>query len=133
MGLGITHDSWQGAYSSFGVFREALAREAGIGDPFKIGRFRFTNGNLWGDWEETPEDPLWVLLVHYDCEGIIRARDAGPLADRLEKIMENMKSDHPDPENSGIHWVEARLRATTQQFINGLRAASAAEEDLEFY
>ena len=53
--------------------------------------------------------------------------------DRLEKIMENMPPDHPDPDNVGMHWVVARLRETTQEFIDGLRTAANAEEDLEFF
>jgi len=136
MGLDLSHECWHGAYSAFSRWRDKLAEVAG----YEIGKLEterglrptilidwghVTDGQVYGDWDETPADPLLVLFVHSDCEGLIRVAQAGPLADRLQELLPLL----PDEAGGGHirHW-----RGTTQQFIDGLRMAAERGEDVEF-
>ena len=136
MGLDTTHDCWHGAYSAFTRWRNKLAEVAGYafykaGDPPiydqpLIDWGHITTENSYGQWANTPPDPLIVLIAHSDCEGEIYPAQAGPLADRLEELLPLLPSD-----STGGHigvWKDK-----TQAFINGLRAAVAANEPVEFH
>ena len=133
MGLDTTHDCWHGAYSAFTRWRNKLAevagykfyKEGGIDQPL-IDWGHITQENLFGQWKETPKDPLMVLIAHSDCEGEIFPEQAEPLADRLEALLPLL----PDDEAGGHigNW-----RAKTQQFIDGLRAAAKEDEPVEFH
>jgi len=129
MGLDTTHDCWHGPYSSFGQWRTTVALAAGIpdtnvspsGNPsYALDVDAFHEKNFEGEWDEAPSDPLMVLLVHSDCDGIIPTRFCNPLADRLESLMPRIVGDDMD-------------RDLTRQFIAGLRKAAAAGEDVEFH
>lgn len=132
MGLDTTHDCWSGGYSSFNIWRDKLAEVAGYemivdeGKPApKIDWEVITPGNLNGDWERAPEDPLLILIAHYDCQGFIRAEYTKPLADRMAQLLPLL----PDDEGPGHigYWKEK-----TQRFIEGLLSAHEANEDVEF-
>lgn len=133
MGLDTTHDCWHGAYSAFTRWRNKLAEVAGykfykegfIDRPL-IDWGRITQDNLCGLWDETPKDPLLVLIVHFDCEGEIFPEQGEPLADRLAELLPLL----PDDEGGGHigNW-----KAKTQAFIDGLRAAAKADEPVEFH
>lgn len=130
MGLDVSHDCWHGAYSAFSRWRDQLARAAGyeiakvdtgsfmgLQDTVLIDWGHIVDENYLGEWHQTPADPLIVLIAH--------SAQAGPLADRLAELLPLM----PEGEAPGHvrHW-----RNTTQQFIDGLRAAVEAGEDVEF-
>lgn len=138
MGLDTSHGCWHGAYSAFARWRNKLAEVAG----YEIAEVKFrdsmfthecalvdyghiSSDETMGDWAQTPADPLLVLIAHSDCDGWIRARDAGPLADRIAELLPLL------PDEAGVghirHW-----RDTTQRFIDGLRAAAEAGEDVVF-
>lgn len=137
MGLDTSHDCWHGAYSAFSRWRNKIAEVAG----YDVARVQYedhiwhelalidwghmTPANLQGEWGETPADPLLVLIAHSDCDGVIHPVQAGPLAERLQELLPLL----PDEEGPGHirHW-----RGTTQQFIDGLRAAAGANEDVVF-
>ena len=138
MGLDITHDCWNGAYSAFSRWRQKIAEAAGywvlpVTYPDGGGTHptiildwhRYQNGELFGEWRDPPRDPLLVLFVHSDCEGVIHPEQAGPLADALESLLPKLQGD------GGGHIGDYREK--TQNFINGLRAAAAAGEDVEFH
>jgi hypothetical protein len=78
-----------------------------------------------GEWDATPADPLMILFAHSDCDGVIHPEQATPLANRLEEMLPLL----PDGEGGGHvgNW-----REKTQKFIDGLRMAGAAGEDVEF-
>lgn len=134
MGLDTSHNAWHGPYSAFTYWREAIAKAAGYrvarleGDLYNttlIDWGHITEANLRGEWAETPADPLIVLIAHSDCDGVIHPAQAGPLADRLEEL------------EPLIDYGDERMRMLyghkTRQFINGLRAAVAAGEDVDFH
>lgn len=152
MGLDTTHDCWHGAYSAFTRWRNKLAEAAGyyvepghvasyskpeipdefIGPTVALDWGHVTETNLEGKWEAIPHnihgeaDPLLILLAHRDESGWIFTRDCGPLADRLEELLPQLSIEL----NQG-HIGDWREK--TRKFIDGLRAADAAGEDVEFH
>lgn len=143
MGLDTSHDAWHGAYSSFGAWRREVAIAAGLieedqtlfpkqyYDPenMRDSPLDWEKLNLMTDcegvWHEEPEDPIWYLINHSDCDGVIQFAHLLPLADRLEKLVPlvDMKDYHY------TEWQESK----TQRFVDGLRAAYNAGEDLDFH
>jgi hypothetical protein len=135
MGLDVSHDCWIGAYSAFGTWRNELAEVAGykivpgdLGFPVPEIWFheQWTKENWQGEWPDgLPEDPLLVLLIHSDCDGIIPVKAAPFLAERLEQLLPKL----PEVDAPGHigNW-----REKTQWFIDGLRAAADEGEDVEF-
>jgi hypothetical protein len=77
-----------------------------------------------GEWQKLPEDPLLILLVHSDCDGRIKAEHCAPLADALEPLV---------PKLAGSAEERQTDAGAAKAFIDGLRAASAAGEDVEFF
>lgn len=134
MGLDTTHDCWHGAYSAFSRWRNMLAEAAGYAlakiddgpvEDYLIDWGHISQSNLEGEWDQTPADPLLVLLAHSDCDGWINPEQAGPLADRLDELALLL------PEEGAGHLY--RPREQTQRFARGLRDAVAAGERVEFW
>lgn len=136
MGLDTTHEAWHGAYSAFSRWRHRLARVAGYEVVNIEGRWaretvlidwgHIVEKNYYGEWDEPPRDPLIVLIAHSDCEGVIHPEHARPLADRLEELLPLL------PEGEGGGHI-GDWRSKTRTFIDGLRAAAAAQEDIGFH
>jgi hypothetical protein len=156
MGLDLTHDCWSGAYSAFMRWRTEIAKAAGL-PPLELmagfysplrkpedGRGLFASTPTFYTTEETKQfftaldallpisweclkpSPLHILLHHSDCDGDIKWKDCGKIADELEKLLPNLpKEDDPGHIRN---W-----REKTQQFIDGLRAAHKAKENVEFH
>jgi len=132
MGLDTTHDAWHGPYGSFSRWRHALAVAAGIieegenlySDPTPI-EWDSVGTDYMGRWEKDPEDVIWVLLAHSDCEGEIKKRFLLPLADRLEGLLPKLEADGCTYEFS------SHGKAT--QFIQGLRLAASENKKVKFH
>lgn len=159
MGLDTSHDAWHGAYSAFMRWRTKIAEVAGL-PPLQLmeGFFvpqREKDAKDWDgtiptiylgpstdemtrnsilrmeeslpiQWAALKPSPLHELLYHSDCDGEIPAAACGPIADELEKLLPLL----PDEEAGGHIGV---WRDKTQKFIDGLRAAAAANESLDFH
>jgi hypothetical protein len=134
MGLDTSHECWHGGYISFGVWRNELARAAGykvleprIGQPgYELPWDEFEDKNYQGEWDSPPgDDPLLFLLAHSDCDGVIHPRQGIHIAARLEQLLPLIRQPNP---RHDIGW----MREKTQQFIDGLRKAHAAGEDVIF-
>lgn len=141
MGLDTSHDCWHGAYSAFNRWRDKLAEVAG----FEFGRSaqderplalidwgHITMNNIAGEWGSMPcrpdgtPEPLILLLAHSDCDGVLLSRFCAPLADRLAELLPLL----PEEADGGHIGAWA---AKTQQFIDGLREAATAGEDVDFH
>ena len=116
MGLDTTHDCFHGSYTSFYRWRNELCGAAGISYP-SAPRNRSADEHN-GDWTETPDDIIYVLIDHSDCDGHILTEHCAPLADRLAGLL---------PE---IFLLQSR--ETTELFIKGLRSAAAAGDMVIF-
>jgi hypothetical protein len=135
MGLDTSHECWHGAYGAFSRWRTELARAAGYKlreptykDPctYELPWDMFEDKNYLGEWDSPPgDDPLIFLLAHSDCDGVIHPEHAVHIAARLEQLLPLL-----DESVSGGHIRS--MRDKTQQFIDGLRKAAAAEEDVVF-
>lgn len=131
----IVDEILQHSYSGFGRWRASLAEAAGIGT--RDGAFgpepdidysRFESDNYYGTWADgtEPEDPLYLLFVHSDCEGMIPHKYLAALADRLEEILPYF----PDPDDEMLYVLSHRV--VTERFISGLREADALGYGLVF-
>ncbi|WPH57789.1 hypothetical protein [Mycobacterium phage WXIN] len=143
MGLDISHGAWRGAYSAFSRWRDELAEAADYYIP-KLDPEEQNGRKLvcidWARWpmdgyydppyipcriDGTP-DPLLLLVAHSDCEGIIQHRFLDALANRLEELL---------PRVDGVEGFGhiGDYGDKTRTFIEGLRRAIEAGEDLEFH
>jgi hypothetical protein len=141
MGLDTTHDAWHGAYSAFSRWRDKLAEVAGyeiakvevdnFGTPVLrptvlIDWGHIVEKNYYGEWDAPPADPLIYLIAHSDCDGLLHPPAAMALAERLTELLPLL------PEGDAVGHI-GNWRDKTQTFIDGLRAAAAAGEDVEFH
>lgn len=115
MGLDTTHGCWNGPYSSFNEWREVICRLAGLGKLYDYKGF----GEGVKDFPKN--DVIVELLNHSDCEGVILHKHCQPLAERMEQFVG--KLDYADDYYS----------RKTRQFIDGLKAAHAAAENVVFH
>ena len=113
--------AFEGSYQVFNHWREALEELSGL----HLRLDAYAPWHLEGRWERLPHDPLTVILVHQDAFGIIPHRAAGPLADRLQGILDT--GEEPD------EWDYAQFTGTTHRFIAGLRTAHSQGENLIFH
>jgi hypothetical protein len=142
MGLDTSHDCFHGAYSSFTRWRHAVAEAAGFqilpvkyadgitSDTIMLEWHWATQDRLMGVWDKEAPHPLYYLFVHSDCEGVIRPQEGIPLADALEGLLPELSKK----EGLGGH-IDARggTVSVTKKFIDGLREAAAAGEDVDFH
>lgn len=81
------------SYSDFEGWREHISLRAGI-DRDKLLSRAVQRRNGYGYWEETPNEPLDVLLIHHDDAGYIFPRDAKALSERLNLLSLRMKDSY---------------------------------------
>lgn len=133
MGLDVTHDCWSGPYSQFMRWRcwlnHFIMKDRGLaGDKaaLQISYMGATKEAIERAWNEGHYNdqsvPINVLMAHSDCDGDIPAKMCGLLADALEALMPHMPQ-------RGIYDEQ---RPATERFINGLRKAVGANEDVQF-
>lgn len=150
MGLDTSHNCWHGAYSAFHRWRCELARAAGlppldlmegfdeVSNPMSPLFFAYQSALKDGfhttpfwrsipiSWECLKPDALYILLHHSDCEGEIEWQVCAAIADSIEKLLPNL------PQGDGAGHI-GNWQCKTQQFIDGLRAAYKAKENVEFH
>jgi hypothetical protein len=134
MGLSTTYDCFEGSYSYFNEWRNAIASALGykLESYDYLGKKMFyiavnkglrTKKHLGGVWENPPKDVIQILFVHSDCDGIIQSKYCSSLADRLKEILAILLEEKTPYYNN---------HATTQLFIEGLRKAAKDGADIEF-
>lgn len=155
MGLDCSHDAWHGAYSAFMRWRTEIAKAAGLPplelmegfysplpvvpsdstrpptfylgfhqEDLVLSCFRRLDDALPIRWGCLKPSALHELLYHSDCDGKINPSRCGPIADALEKLLPKLNGDY------GGHVGD--IRAKTETFIKGLRAAAKAKQSLRF-
>ena len=112
MGLDTTHGCWHGSYGNFHLWRCEIASLIGI----NLEKMKGFDGNV--PWESLKPDPLHKLLHHSDCDGEIETKDCAAIADRLESLLPQITDEY--------------YLGKTEQFIEGLRLAASANEDVVF-
>jgi len=122
MGLNTTHGCWDGGYSSFNSFREALAEASGFDLSLMEG---FTNNDDGIPWSTMPHSPLHLFLNHSDCEGTLHWQDCEAIANDMEALIPKL------PQGAGVDFSEDCTEKTLA-FIKGLRLAAANKEDVVF-
>jgi hypothetical protein len=151
MGLDTSHNAWHGAYSAFHRWRQKIAQVAGLPplelmegfyDPLPpndrhlstlyagIGKeyshsLKTLDERLPIKWETLNPSPLHELLCHSDCDGEIKWKACGKIADELEKLLPLLD------EEGGGHI--GNFREKTETFIKGLRLAHSKKENLDFH
>ena len=126
MGLDTSHDAWSGPYGHFSKFRNAIAVAAGLeiyteedGFPtVNLNWDKYERKNFQGLWDKDPDDVLEILIVHSDCDGIIKNKNCMPLASRLRRLRDK---------------VDETWHDKLDQFIKGLEEAYVSQEDLDFH
>lgn len=134
VGLDTTHDCWHGPYSAFMRWRTWLSlylmTERGKTDPIakEIGYKGATREAIQEAWERGLYDdqsvPINVLMNHSDCEGDISADMCGPIADALQKLLDEYMPSRA---------LYDEMRPATERFIAGLRRAAAAGQAVGFH
>ena len=133
--MNISHGCYSGTEGNFDALRlmwSALAgyglvdnREAGGPVMPNINYAAFNEGDYYGDWPDgAPEDPLLILLVHYEHSGRIKYTHCPYLADRLDQLEGKMMC--------GDGYFNPSWLLLTQQFARGLRTAAAYSQDVVF-
>lgn len=147
MGLTVTHNAYNGPYSSFNDWRRMMAKLAGlppldfmegfytpIDDKSLIRKATLFNHKIeLSDklieldkqlpikWDALKERPILTLLQHSDCEGSINWRLCKDIADELSDILRFTKFE------------DDYYKPITLKFIKGLRSAYENKENLEFH
>lgn len=150
MGLSTTHSCWDGSYSGFYLFRQAVLCASGLpttapnsleplerGPQLDIDWDTVTDRQIMGHWDRKGPtvamiggplltDPVLYLLVHSDCEGKLRRGYLPALKSRLEEIA-------PRYADTAAMLDGSYLSRRLGQFIDGLAAAIEAGEHVEFH
>lgn len=128
MGLNVSHNCFNGAYSSYNEWRRVIAKHAGIENLGEMEGFMKGKFPNWQKgtrpWTDLKPDILHTLINHSDCDGEIFHIDCKPLALRLTEIL-------PLIERNDEHPYACDYR-TTQNFINGLMSAHEKNHNVIF-
>ena len=140
MGLHTSHGCWTGSHHAFNDWRRAIAKAAGL-PPLDLmnGFFDLRNAKtqealaqcqehtLAIKWSPYEHLPITKLLNHSDCDGVILVEDCEVIADALQRLLPALyKISHA---NCPWPWI----LASTVVFIQGLRDAAKAGENVEFH
>lgn len=146
MGLSISHNAFNGSYSSFHYYRTKLAEYAGLPpldlmegyysedncNPLAILNCQFTKGDelemaslrrifkkMPIKWACLRQMELYKFLYHSDCDGYINWKACGKIANELTKLLSLMDGD-------------IKMKELTKKLIAGMQLAYDRKEKLRF-
>jgi hypothetical protein len=145
MGLYISYDAFEGAYSSFHRYRKELAKRIGIPLDLMEGFYSNETHNMFsllnslypkGDevemilirefqkilplkWRSFKPNPLHKLLNHSDCDGNLSLMNIKKIVPELKKLLNEDEK-------------ETEFYKKTKQFIEGATEAIKNKVGLEF-
>ncbi len=127
MGLDVSHGAFDGAYSAFNRFREAVCKATG-------GHWcdAVSGRDFWqfGDGYSSKSHPgLYEFLKHSDCDGEIAAELAAKCADEMEALLPALDAQG---DGGGHLSRNGGYGGTARKWIEGCRDAAAAGEELSF-
>lgn len=152
MGLDTSHDCWHGSYGAFHRWRCEIASAAGL-PPLELmegfyepldshnlptlyhgintrekdeNNLTRVDAQLPIAWDCLKPSPLHELLHHSDCDGEIPWESCGKIADSLAELLPKLPTGE-----AGGHIGNWRDKTST--FIDGLRKAHAAKENVDFH
>ena len=117
MGLDISHDCWNGPYSSFNRFRKSLAQQIGIDLNEYIG---YGNEGI-KDLTSINHD-LMPLFNHSDCDGRLSINESKQIAKGLDSILLNLNNEI----------VDCDFKESIIKFRNGCLDAISKNETIIF-
>lgn len=124
----VNHGCFSGSEALFDSLRLVWSDVAGYGVNYAIAGPNisydlYTDEDCLGEWPDgAPDDPLVILLTHFESKGRIKVSHAPYLADRLEELESRMIK------LPGMtYWM-----LLTQQFVRGLRTAASYKQDVVF-
>jgi len=116
MGLDVTFDCWNGAYSSFNRFRRTLAKQIGVDLNTYEG---FGGSNKFSSLNHG----ITPLLDHSDCDGELTVAEARKIAKALDSILENYDETISCDDN---------FKEKILQFRDGCLEAIKAKKKIKF-
>lgn len=126
MGLLVSHGAFNGSYTAFDRFRDAICQAIG-------GKWAKEHGDpwYWGEGYSKESHPgLHAFLCHSDCDGELTALECALLADELEAILPEL-----DKLGMGAGHIErdGGYAAIANRFIEACRLAHKQGESLVFH
>lgn len=134
MGLVISHDAFEGAYSAFNRLRQFILLGTGGSypphkdDSLDSERWYFGNG-----FTNDSNPALYEFMCHSDCDGEIIPEVARKLAAELEELLPELEKIAEGLEAAGHIQGQGGYLKVTQRLIKGCKRAFELNEPLEFY
>jgi len=121
MGLNIMPGDAKWSYFGYMEFRERLAKEIGINlaemEGFEIlGKHKGVETGK--SWEEVKDD-IKILLVHCDCDGIMKPKECAKVLPRLKELTSSWEDSDYDKQQA-------------IKLINGMEECIKKKINLEF-
>lgn len=131
MGLNCSHGAFDGAYSAFNRFRQAVCEATGGSYPPHKDQTLDDKSWYWGDAYSQESHPgLYEFLCHSDCDGEISPEKCVLVANDLEALLPEIEK-LPILPTGHIERAGGYIEVA-KKFITGCRAASAMNQPLEF-
>ena len=135
MGLNVSHDAFDGAYSAFNRFRGIIAKA--MGGSWPPHEDKNLDDNLWyyddENFSEKTQPGLFELMRHSDCDGYITPGKCKKVADELEDLLPKLEQLQETHGLGGGHIENSRgYVAVAKRFIAGCRLAHESKERLLF-
>lgn len=125
MGLSVDYGCFQGSYSSFNEWRNEISKLLGYGDILKREGF---GGNK--NWDDLIDDPIYILLYHSDCDGVIKLQESKLLVNRLQTVYITQLENEIDRNPLDYYWYGS---TRTKKFIDGLISSIKSGDDIYFH